>query len=118
MATPTIRFLALTSCTSDSRGTVFSLLNISSDLGNGGGASVVAVLIKSLHSRRIAFNIGMCLWIVCGLLLGLTSLTVTKDLQRAIELSSSHLSSPSGLASNKMEQVSELKSDQELVEYE
>mmetsp|Transcript_14837 Transcript_14837/g.24027 ORF Transcript_14837/g.24027 Transcript_14837/m.24027 type:complete len:145 (-) Transcript_14837:48-482(-) len=61
------------------RGQAFALLNTFDDLGRGLGPAFVAYLIERLGGRRNAFNVGICGWILCGVLNGLLFFTVEAD---------------------------------------
>lgn len=73
-----VRVLLLNVNVPEVRGTVFSIFNLSDDLGKGLGPFLVSFLIV-LVGRIAAFNIAMLLWVVTGALLLLTSLSIVHD---------------------------------------
>ena len=73
-----VRVLIVNANTPEVRGTVFSIFNLSDDLGKGLGPFVVSFLIV-LVGRVSAFNIAMLMWVVTGALLLLTGLTIERD---------------------------------------
>ena len=75
-----VRVLVLNVNIPEVRGTVFSIFNLSDDLGKGIGPFVVSFLIV-LMGRIRAFNVAMMLWVVTGILLLLTSFTIDGDVE-------------------------------------
>ena len=75
-----MRVLVLNVNVPEVRGTVFSIYNLSDDLGKGIGPFVVSFLIV-LMGRVRAFNVAMSLWVVTGILLLLTSFTIDRDVE-------------------------------------
>lgn len=61
------------------RGQAFALLNTFDDFGRGLGPAFVAWLIEKLGGRRMAFNVGICGWIFCGILNSMLFCTVEAD---------------------------------------
>jgi len=51
----------------NARGQAFALLNIFDDFGSGLGPVFVGMLISTVGGRRVAFNIGVLGWILCGI---------------------------------------------------
>ena len=51
----------------NARGQAFALLNTFDDFGRGLGPVFVAALIIDLGGRQIAFNVGICGWVLCGI---------------------------------------------------
>ena len=49
------------------------------DLGKGLGPAIVAGLISVLGSRSAAFNVAVCGWIPCGLLIFCSGFTLERD---------------------------------------
>lgn len=73
-----VRVLLLNVNVPEVRGTVFSVFNLSDDLGKGLGPFAVSSLILML-GRVQAFNVAMLMWLVTGVLLLLTGLTISSD---------------------------------------
>ena len=72
----------------ETRGTVFAIFNLMDGLGKGVGPAAVASLIAA-HGRLYAFNVGLCMWLVCGALLAGIALTLAADeqaMQRTLAL--------------------------------
>ena len=67
----------------NARGQAFALLNTFDDFGRGLGPVFVASLIVSLGGRRIAFNVGVGGWILCGLLNSCIFFTIREDVFRS-----------------------------------
>ena len=61
------------------RGQAFALLNTFDDFGRGLGPAFVAWMIEQFGGRRKAFNVGICGWILCGILNGLLFFTIDAD---------------------------------------
>ena len=67
----------------NARGQAFALLNTFDDFGRGLGPVFVASLIVALGGRRIAFNVGVGGWILCGLLNSCIFFTIREDVFRS-----------------------------------
>ena len=67
----------------NARGQAFALLNTFDDFGRGLGPVFVASLIVALGGRRIAFNVGVAGWILCGLLNACIFFTIREDVFRS-----------------------------------
>lgn len=62
----------------EARGTAFAVFSLFDSLGKGLGPAAVAGIIAS-RGRRSAFNISICLWFVCALLLGAMAVYLEAD---------------------------------------
>lgn len=63
----------------NARGQAFALLNTFDDFGRGLGPLFVAMLISGLGGRRVAFNVGIAGWVLCGIFNICIYFTVKKD---------------------------------------
>lgn len=65
---PNVRAILLNVNTPETRGSIFSLYNLTDDLGKGFGPVIISALIVWL-GRLMAFNVANLFWLICGLLL-------------------------------------------------
>jgi len=93
----------------NARGQAFALLNTFDDFGRGLGPVFVAGLIISLGGRRVAFNVGVAGWILCGLFNLCIFFTVKSDEENTRRLFVERYSS-GGLSSDQELLVSPLSS--------
>ncbi len=75
---PNVRAILLNVNTPETRGSIFSLYNLTDDLGKGFGPVVISALIV-WFGRLTAFNIANLFWLVCGLLLLVMIWTFPED---------------------------------------
>ncbi|MCX7679163.1 MAG: MFS transporter [Spirochaetes bacterium] len=75
---PNVKAILLNVNTPETRGSIFSLFNLTDDLGKGFGPVIISFLIV-LFGRQIAFNIANLFWLVCGILLLVMMITFPKD---------------------------------------
>ena len=57
---------------------VFAVFSLTDDVGKGLGPPLIAALVTAL-GRTWAFSLAPGMWLVCGVLLALVGLTMTKD---------------------------------------
>jgi MFS family permease len=62
----------------ETRGSMFSLYNLTDALGKGFGPVVISLFISSL-GRDLAFNIANLFWVICGLIILVAVWTFPKD---------------------------------------
>lgn len=75
---PNVRAMLLNVNTPETRGSIFSLFNLTDNLGKGVGPVVISMLI--VHFGRLwAFNIANLFWLVCGAGLLVMMMTFPKD---------------------------------------
>lgn len=75
---PNVRAMLLNVNTPETRGSIFSLFNLTDNLGKGVGPVVISLLI--VHFGRLwAFNIANLFWLVCGAGLLVMMMTFPKD---------------------------------------
>ena len=67
----------------ETRGTVFAIFNLMDGLGKGLGPAAVASMIAS-RGRVYAFNVSLCMWLLCGALLAGIAATLAPD-ERAMQ---------------------------------
>ena len=67
----------------ETRGTVFAIFNLMDGLGKGLGPAAVASMIAS-RGRVYAFNVSLCMWLLCGALLAGIAFTLASD-ERALQ---------------------------------
>lgn len=75
---PNVKAMLLNVNTPETRGSIFSLFNLTDDLGKGFGPVIISILIAQF-GRLIAFNIANFFWLACGLLLLVMIWTFPKD---------------------------------------
>ena len=75
---PNVRAMLLNVNTPETRGSIFSLFNLTDNLGKGVGPVVISMLI--VHFGRLwAFNIANLFWLVCGAGLLVMMITFPRD---------------------------------------
>ncbi|MCD6569673.1 MAG: MFS transporter [Deltaproteobacteria bacterium] len=62
----------------ETRGSIFSLFNLTDALGTGLGPFIVSSLIR-VFGRPVAFNIANLTWVICGIILLSIAITFPKD---------------------------------------
>ena len=62
----------------ETRGTVFAIFNLMDGLGKGLGPAAVASMIAT-RGRTYAFNVSLCMWLLCGALLAGIAATLAHD---------------------------------------
>ncbi|MGQ9842934.1 MAG: MFS transporter [Spirochaetota bacterium] len=65
---PNVKAILLNVNTPETRGSIFSLYNLTDDLGKGFGPVIISALIV-WFGRLMAFNVANLFWLICGLLL-------------------------------------------------
>jgi MFS family permease len=75
---PNVRAMLLNVNTPETRGSIFSLFNLTDDIGKGFGPVIISLLITQF-GRLWAFNIANLFWLACGLLLLVMTWTFPKD---------------------------------------
>ncbi len=75
---PNVKAILLNVNTPETRGSIFSLFNLTDDLGKGFGPVIISLLIVAF-GRLAAFNIANLFWLVCGILLLVMMATFPKD---------------------------------------
>jgi MFS family permease len=75
---PNVKAMLLNVNTPETRGSIFSLFNLTDDLGKGFGPVIISGLIVAF-GRMAAFNIANLFWLVCGILLLAMMVTFPKD---------------------------------------
>ncbi len=78
---PNVRAILLNVNTPETRGSIFSLFNLSDDLGKGLGPALISVFI-AIFGRTMALNIATLFWLICGLFLLWMVRTFPRDEQR------------------------------------
>jgi MFS-type transporter involved in bile tolerance (Atg22 family) len=78
ITSPNVRAMLLNVNTPETRGSIFSLYNLTGDLGMGFGPVIISLLIVAF-GRLVAFNIANLFWLVCGVLLLFMVITFPKD---------------------------------------
>ncbi len=73
-----VRAMLLNVNTPESRGSIFSLFNLTDNLGKGFGPVIISLLIAQF-GRVWAFNIANLFWVVCGVVLLLMMITFPRD---------------------------------------
>ncbi|MBP7738640.1 MAG: MFS transporter [Spirochaetes bacterium] len=82
---PNVRAMLLNVNSPETRGSIFSLFNLTDNLGKGVGPVVISLLI--VHFGRLwAFNIANLFWLVCGAGLLVMMMTFPKDEAALIKL--------------------------------
>ncbi|MBP7585564.1 MAG: MFS transporter [Spirochaetes bacterium] len=82
---PNMKAILLNVNTPETRGSIFSLFNLTDDLGKGFGPVIISLLIVGF-GRLLAFNIANLFWLVCGVLLLVMMATFPKDEARLHEI--------------------------------
>ncbi|HCW74968.1 MAG TPA: MFS transporter [Candidatus Marinimicrobia bacterium] len=82
---PNVKAMLLNVNTPETRGSIFSLFNLTDDLGKGFGPVIISLLIVSL-GRTWAFNVANLFWVFCGIVLIWLIWVFPKDEQRLNEL--------------------------------
>ncbi len=75
---PNVRAILLNVNTPETRGSIFSLYNLTDDLGKGFGPVIISALIV-WFGRLIAFNVANLFWLLCGVLLLVMVKTFPED---------------------------------------
>jgi MFS family permease len=75
---PNVRAILLNVNTPETRGSIFSLYNLTDDLGKGFGPVIISALIV-WFGRLMAFNVANLFWLICGLLLLVMIWTFPED---------------------------------------
>ncbi len=82
---PNVKAILLNVNSPETRGSIFSLFNLTDDLGKGFGPVIISTLIVGF-GRLWAFNIANLFWVVCGVLLLVMVKTFPADEARLNEL--------------------------------
>jgi len=75
---PNIKAILLNVNSPETRGSIFSLFNLTDDLGKGFGPVIISLLIVAF-GRVLAFNIANLFWVLCGALVLLMVWTFPRD---------------------------------------
>ena len=75
---PNIKAILLNVNTPETRGSIFSLFNLTDDLGKGFGPVIISMLIVTF-GRLMAFNVANLFWLFCGVILLVMMFTFPKD---------------------------------------
>lgn len=75
---PNIKAILLNVNSPETRGSIFSLFNLTDSLGKGFGPVIISLLIMGF-GRLWAFNIANLFWLVCGIILLFMVITFPKD---------------------------------------
>ncbi len=75
---PNTKAIVLNVNSPETRGSIFSLFNLTDDLGKGFGPVIISMLIVAF-GRVWAFNIANCFWLLCGIIILFMTLTFPKD---------------------------------------
>ncbi len=75
---PNVRAMLLNVNAPETRGSIFSLYNLSDDLGKGFGPAVISLFIVAF-GRLVAFNISILFWVLCGALYLVMVITFPRD---------------------------------------
>ena len=75
---PNVKAILLNVNSPETRGSIFSLFNLTDDLGKGFGPVIISMLIV-FFGRLWAFNIANLFWLVCGILLLVMIVTFPRD---------------------------------------
>lgn len=78
---PNVRAMLLNVNTPETRGSIFSLFNLTDNLGKGFGPVIISILIARF-GRLAAFNIANLFWVICGILLLFMMWTFPKDKEK------------------------------------
>ncbi len=78
LTSPNVKTMLLNVNTPETRGSIFSLFNLTDDLGKGFGPVIISLLIVSF-GRLTAFNVANMFWLVCGIILLLMVFIFPKD---------------------------------------
>ncbi len=78
MSGPNIRAILLNVNSPETRGSIFSLFNLTDDLGKGFGPVIISLLIVAF-GRLWAFNVANLFWVLCGALVLIMVWTFPKD---------------------------------------
>ena len=61
------------------RGTAFAVFNLTDDLGKGLGPLLVDGMVRACNDKNAAYNISICFWLVCAVMLGSITYTLEDD---------------------------------------
>ena len=75
---PNIKAILLNVNTPETRGSIFSLFNLTDDLGKGFGPVIISMLIIAF-GRLMAFNVANLFWLFCGVILLVMMFTFPGD---------------------------------------
>ena len=75
---PNVTAILLNVNAPETRGSIYSLFNLTGDLGKGFGPVIISLLIVGF-GRQTAFNIANLFWLICGVLLLMMYITFPKD---------------------------------------
>lgn len=75
---PNAKAIVLNVNSPETRGSIFSLFNLTDDLGKGFGPVIISLLIVKF-GRVWAFNIANCFWLICGIIILAMTFTFPKD---------------------------------------
>ncbi|HQL83367.1 MAG TPA: MFS transporter, partial [Spirochaetota bacterium] len=75
---PNVKAMLLNVNAPETRGSIFSLFNLTDNLGKGFGPVIISIFIVQF-GRVYAFNIANLFWVICGLVLLAMALTFPKD---------------------------------------
>jgi predicted MFS family arabinose efflux permease len=75
---PNVKAILLNVNSPETRWSIFSLFNLTDDLGKGFGPVIISLLIVAF-GRVVAFNVANLFWLVCGVLLLVMMFTFPKD---------------------------------------
>jgi sugar phosphate permease len=75
---PNTKAIVLNVNSPETRGSIFSLFNLTDDLGKGFGPVIISMLIVAF-GRVWAFNIANCCWLICGVIILFIAYTFPKD---------------------------------------
>lgn len=75
---PNVKAILLNVNTPETRGSIFSLFNLTDDLGKGFGPVIISLLIVGF-GRLLAFNIANLFWVICGIVLLFMMKTFPED---------------------------------------
>ena len=76
---PNIRSIMQNVSPPELRGTLFSVFNLTDDLGRGGGPYLISLLTEYSGSRRFSFSCGVGFWVISGSILASMAFTVRAD---------------------------------------
>jgi sugar phosphate permease len=75
---PNVNAILLNVNSPETRGSIFSLFNLTDDLGKGFGPVIISLLIVGF-GRLWAFNIANLFWVICGIVLLFMMKTFPED---------------------------------------
>ena len=61
------------------RGSAFAVFNLTDDLGKGLGPLLVDGLVRTCGNKNTAYNIAICFWLVCAMMLASIAYTLEDD---------------------------------------